>query len=157
MNLETTEAVTKEFPGQVLDSHAYRGDETMVVKAEALKPVALFLRDRLGFEFLLDLTAVDHPDRALRFDLVCHFYSFSRNKRFRLKVPVGGAEPSVASLTGLWPVADWFEREVYDFFGIKFEGHRDLRRIMLYDGFQGHPLRKDYPLRQRQPRMPHED
>lgn len=86
-----------------------------------------------------------------RFDLVYHFYSSTLNRRLRLKVPLASADPSVPSLTPLWPGANWFEREVWDMFGVTFAGHPNLRRLLLYEEFKGHPLRKDYPARKRQP------
>jgi NADH:ubiquinone oxidoreductase subunit C len=86
-----------------------------------------------------------------RFDVVYHFYSSSHHHRLRVKVPLGAADPTVQSLTGLWRAADWFEREVWDMFGIRFGGHPDLRRLLMYEEFQGHPLRKDYPINRRQP------
>jgi NADH-quinone oxidoreductase subunit C len=88
---------------------------------------------------------------AYRFDVVYHLYSTVKNRRLRLRVPVAAAEPIVASLTGLWRSADWFEREVWDMFGIRFTGHPNLKRLLLYEEFQGHPLRKDYPVNRRQP------
>jgi NADH-quinone oxidoreductase subunit C len=90
------------------------------------------------------------PDRA-RFAVVYHFYSTARKHRLRLVVPVDEADPQVDSLTSLWPGANWLEREVWDMFGIAFRGHPDLKRILMYEGFEGHPLRKDYPVRKRQP------
>jgi NADH-quinone oxidoreductase subunit C len=152
-----SEAIKSRFPAEVLESHAFRGDETVVIKKEALAAVSAFLRDELHFDFLMDLTAVDYLPREPRFELVCHFYSSSKNYRLRLKCPVPAEGASVASLTPLWSGANWFERECWDMFGIKFEGHPDLRRLLMYDGFEGHPLRKDYPLQKRQPRMPHKD
>ena len=86
-----------------------------------------------------------------RFDVVYHLYSTRHNHRLRVKVPVALADPSIASLTGLWASANWFEREAWDLFGITFTGHPDLRRILMYEPFKGHPLRKDYPVRKRQP------
>jgi len=86
-----------------------------------------------------------------RFDVVYHLYSTGQNRRLRVKVPVPAADPIVDSVTGLWRCADWFEREVWDMFGIRFAGHPHLRRILLYEEFQGHPLRKDYPVNKRQP------
>lgn len=151
------QTLKSKFPADVLETHAFRGDETAVLRKEALAGAAAFLRDELGFDFLMDLTAADYAPRAPRFELVCHFYSSKHNYRLRLKCPLEGENPSVASLTPLWASANWFEREAYDMFGIKFEGHPDLRRILMYDGFEGHPLRKDYPLKKRQPRIPHRD
>ena len=86
-----------------------------------------------------------------RFEVVYHLYSHARTRRLRVKVPVGAADAVVDSVTGLWKAADWFEREVWDMFGIRFTGHPNLKRIMMYDSFQGHPLRKDYPVNKRQP------
>ena len=92
---------------------------------------------------------VAHDD--FRFDIVYHFYSTARNHRLRLRVPLTAGDATVASLTGFWLSADWYEREVWDMFGIRFTGHPDLRRILMYEEFKGHPLRKDYPVRKRQP------
>ncbi len=149
------ETIRSKFPDDILETHAFRGDETVLLKKEALLKAAAFLKDDLGFDFLMDLTAADYLPREPRFELVCHFYSSKHNYRLRLKCPVGADDPKVDSLTPLWAGANWFEREAYDMYGIKFEGHPDLRRILMYDGFEGHPLRKDYPLKQRQPRIPH--
>ncbi|MBI1992491.1 MAG: NADH-quinone oxidoreductase subunit C [Candidatus Omnitrophica bacterium] len=88
---------------------------------------------------------------ACRFEVVYHFYSSTHRHRLRVKVPLSSADPVVDSLTGLWAAANWFEREVWDLFGIRFAGHPDLKRILMYESFQGHPLRKDYPVRKRQP------
>jgi NADH-quinone oxidoreductase subunit C len=157
MNRNLIRTLEEKFPAQVTGSHIFRGDETVTIRREALPEVAKHLRDGLGFEFLMDLTAVDYPEREDRFEMVYHFYSLKTNLRLRLKAPVSGITPVVASLTPLWSAANWFEREVYDMFGIKFEGHPDLRRILMYDTFEGHPLRKDYPLKKRQPRIQHRE
>ena len=105
---------------------------------------------------LMDLTAVDYqkfPGRedGPRFDVVYHLYSIPHNHRVRLKVQVEEDDAWVPTATGLWPIANWLEREVWDMFGIRFEGHPDLRRLLLYEEFVGHPLRKDYPITRRQP------
>lgn len=146
-----------KFSASVLAIHAFRGDETAVVKKEKLLEIGAFLKQELGFDFLMDLTAADYLPREPRFELVCHLYSSKHNYRLRLKCPVSGDDATVDSLTPLWAGANWFEREVYDMFGIKFNGHPDLRRILMYEGFEGHPLKKDYPLKKRQPRLPHKD
>ena len=90
------------------------------------------------------------PDEY-RFEVVYHFYSSAHSHRLRLKVPLTAADPTVASLTGLWASANWFEREVWDMFGVRFTGHPNLKRLLMYEEFNGHPLRKDYPVRKRQP------
>ena len=107
----------------------------------------------LDMNVLMDLTAVDGLEMKWkpRFELVCHFYSLSQNHLLRVKIPVEERDPVVASLTSLWPIADWLEREVWDMFGIRFEGHPNLKRILMYEEFKGHDLRKDYPYSKRQP------
>jgi NADH-quinone oxidoreductase subunit C len=99
------------------------------------------------------LTAVDDlcEERLPRFDVVYHFYSLEKNHRVRIKAGVDEREPEIDSISAIWPIADWFEREVWDMFGIKFKGHPNLKRILMYEEFQGHPLRKDYPVTKRQP------
>ncbi len=127
------------------------GDQpTWVVRREALPDVARALRDdpATRFDLLLDVCGVDWPERSDadggRFDAVYHLYSLPRGERLRLKVPLTAADPVVPSLTGVWKAADWFERELYDMFGIRVAGHPNLRRILCHEGFQGHALRKDY-------------
>lgn len=153
MESPIADRVRETFPEAITARHAFRGDETVVLRPETLVAVATWLRDDAAtdFDFLMDLTAVDFPDRDPRFEVVYHLYSLSRNHRLRLKVPVDEREPKVDTLTGIYAAADWFEREVFDMFGIRFRGHPNLRRILMYEGFEGHPLRKDYPLRRRQP------
>ena len=137
----------------VTATHARLGDATAVVREFYLVEAMRFLRDdpALAFEMLSDVCAVDYLPRVPRFEVVYHLYSLKKNHRLRVKVLVDGKSPSVPSLTALWASADWMEREVWDLYGIRFEGHPDLRRILLYDEFEGHPLRKDYPKERRQP------
>ena len=122
------------------------GELTVVTTLPHLTKLVRHLQqdDNLRFSTLVDITAVDNPGRRKRFDLVYHFLSMYRNHRIRLKVEVG--EQDIApSITGIFPAANWFEREVFDMFGILFSGHPDLRRILTDYGFRGHPLRKDFP------------
>ena len=155
--LPVSEQLRARFPEAVIATHQFRGDDTVVICCGHLKAVARFLRDEpaMAFNVLMDLTAVDylrHPDqRTARFEVVYHFYSLEQNRRVRLEVPVGEEEPVVETLSDLWPAADWFEREVWDMFGIEFRGHPNLKRLLMYEEFQGHPLRKDYPVNRRQP------
>jgi NADH-quinone oxidoreductase subunit C len=111
------------------------------------------LRDDAGllYNFMMDLTAVDYLGREPRFEVVYHLYSLSFNRRVRLKAGVSESDCSIDSIVSVWIGANWFEREVYDLYGITFKGHPEMRRILLYEGFEGHPLRKDYPLKKRQP------
>jgi NADH-quinone oxidoreductase subunit C len=129
------------------DAVIFRNLPSITVTKEALLAVCEFLKSEEGggYALLTDETAVDYPKREKRFEIVYHLYSFRRNDRLRLKVLAGGDE-KVPSVAGIWPTANWLEREVYDMFGIQYEGHPDLKRILLPDGWAGHPLRKDYDI-----------
>ncbi len=145
--------IRERFPDAVISTHSELGQDTVVVTKSSIEEVARFLKEdpSLRFNYLMDLTAVDYMDRKPRFEVVYHFFSIANRLRLRVKAPVGGIEPEIDTLTGLWPIANWMEREVYDMFGIRFTGHPDLRRLLMYPEFQGHPLRKDYPYNKRQP------
>lgn len=147
--------LSENLPDAVIETSLPQGDATAVVRPEWLFRVMEFLKKdaRLSFNVLVDMTAVDYMGREPRFDVVYHLLSQSRNLRLRIKVRVSEGESAVSSLCPLWGAANWLEREVWDMFGIRFTGHPDLRRILLYEEFQGHPLRKDYPIRKRQPRI----
>ena len=121
------------------------------VPVENLLKLVTRLKNDLGFNLFLDVTAVDFPDREPRFEVVYHFYSVSNKMRLRLKTLVTEADSTVPTLTGLYGSANYMEREVHEMYGIKFTGNADLRPILLYEGFVGHPLRKDYPIDQEQP------
>lgn len=137
----------KRFGEAIVEAVEDRKQAILVVALERLREIAEYARDEEQFDMLTDLTAVDWPKREKRFDLVLNLYSFPRNERLRLKVHVGEADrpPSVSSV---WSAANWLERECFDMFGIRFEGHPDLRRILLPDEWVGHPLRKDYDILQ---------
>ena len=125
----------------------FRGETTIHVRPDAIADVCAFLRDdeAARYDFLSDVSAVDvWPDEP-RFQINYHLYSMTRNTRLRLKVSVRDGQ-SLPSVTGVWPAANWFERETYDLFGVKFDDHPDLRRILLPDDYLGHPLRRDAPL-----------
>lgn len=152
----------ERFADSVLETHAQHGDETAVVDPGQWKAVAQFLRDdsRARMDMLVDLTAVDFPDREPRFEVVAHFYSLDRGHRLRLKARVGdedGDDAVIESVADLWASANWMERECWDMFGIEFTGHPDLRRILMYPEFEGFPLRKDYPAEKIQPLVPYRD
>lgn len=157
MNEQLILKLKERFEQIIVETHNFRGDETVVIKREGALEFFSYLKNELQFEFLMDVTAVDYIGREPRFEVVYHLYSFRNNNRLRVKIGVPESDPVVDSLVPIWSGANWFEREVYDMFGIKFRGHPDLRRILMYDEFQGHPLRKDYPLKKRQPRIPHPD
>jgi NADH-quinone oxidoreductase subunit C len=142
----------------LIETHDFRGDHTAVVAREVMLDALGFCRDDadLAFDLLVDVTAVDYlrfPGRedGPRFDVVYHLYSTAHNHRVRLKVRVEEDDARVPTVCGLWPIANWLEREVWDMFGVRFDGHPDLRRLLLYEEFVGHPLRKDYPIDRRQP------
>ena len=138
------EQIEAQLPGAILDRHDFRGDTTIVVDgARLLEVVDCIFRE--GFQMLLDVTAVDLETRELRFDVVYHLLNLVSQDRLRIKVPVaeGAALPS---LTGRFKSADWAEREVFDLFGIPFSGHPNLKRLLMWEDFPGHPLRKDFPL-----------
>jgi len=139
------------FGDAVQQTHADHGDATARVDAERIEAVMRFLRDEVDFDMLMDLTAVDYLGRKPRFEVVYHLYATGPNQRLRIKAQVAEEAPEIASLAAIYPSANWMEREVFDLYGIRFDGHPDLRRILLYDEFEGHPLRKDYPKERRQP------
>ncbi len=145
----------ENFPDAVLETSMPQGDATAIVRPEWLFRVMEFLKKdgRLNFNMLVDITAVDYMGREPRFDVVYHLLCQSSNRRLRIKVRAAEGETVVSSVSSLWGSANWLEREVWDMFGIRFAGHPDLRRILMYEEFQGHPLRKDYPIRKRQPRI----
>ncbi len=151
---------TAVLPGAVpAPPELVRGQAVVIVARERLAEALRTLRDHpeLRFEQLSDVTAVDYLGRTPRFEVVYQLYSLTRNHRLRVKVPVPEADPVVPTASGLWQSALWAEREVWDMFGIRFAGHPDLRRILMYPEFEGHPLRKDYPLDRRQPLVPERD
>jgi NADH-quinone oxidoreductase subunit C len=142
-----------------LSSHAQAGDETVVVPRQRWLEVHRQLRDlpELAFDFLMDETAVDYLGEEPRFEMVTHLYSSRHQRPLRVKARVPDNDTVIDSLTPLWSAANWLEREVWDMYGIRFAGHPDLRRILLYEQFVGHPLRKDYPVDKRQPIIPERD
>jgi NADH-quinone oxidoreductase subunit C len=142
---ELTRRYRERFGAVILGALEDRKQPYLVIRATQLAEIARYSRDEENFELLEDYTAVDWPKREKRFDLVAVLYSFAHNFRLRLKIPVGEQERP-ASLVEIWPAANWLEREIYDMFGIEFAGHPDLKRILLPDGWKGHPLRKDYDI-----------
>jgi len=149
------DAIEREFASLVERSSQSFGMPVLELRVENLLPLVTGLRDRFDFALFLDVTAVDYLERSPRFDLVYHFYSRRHNQRVRLKMPVPAERPVVPTLTGHYGSARYMEREVHDMYGIEFAGNGDLRPILLYDGFIGHPLRKDYPIEREQPVVPY--
>ena len=154
MEENTTIAKLREhFPDEIVNTHDLHGDHTAVVKPDRFLEIAHFLKEDpdLQYNFLTDLTAVDYMGHMPRFEMVYHFYSLPKNHKVRIKVPLPEEKLEIESLAHLWKTANWLERECWEFFGIKFLNHPDMRHLLLYDEFEGFPLRKDYPLKKRQP------
>jgi NADH-quinone oxidoreductase subunit C len=153
------EKLKERFGAAISEAGVTHGQEFIVIARESALEVLAALAAEPGFEFnsLSDLTAVDWPERTPRFEVVYNLNSLTRNHRLRVKVPVPGDDAWAPSAISVWKGADWLERECYDMFGLDFRGHPDLRRILLYDTFAGHPLRKDYPYNKRQPIVPEVD
>lgn len=147
MNDITLIKIKESFPESILEVAEFRGELTIIVRKEDIVSIGQFLRDdpELCFNFLSDLCGADYPERKPRFDVVYNLYSIGKNHRVRLKIRVDDGE-NVPSVTSVWSTANWHEREVFDMFGIRFEGHPDLRRILMPEDWEGHPLRKDFPL-----------
>ncbi|KFC72483.1 NADH-quinone oxidoreductase subunit C [Devosia sp. LC5] len=141
------EHITDALGGVILASEISYGELTLTIGRDAIVAVATFLRDDAKCRFIsfIDVTAVDYPERDERFDVVYHFMSPHLNQRIRIKLTTDDTMP-VPSITGVFRGADWFERETYDLYGVLFSGHADLRRILTDYGFDGHPLRKDFPV-----------
>lgn len=144
-SLPPVASLLKALPEAIVDAHARLGELTLVIAPQHLLATVGHLRAKLGYELLSDLTAVDWLSASPRMEVVYHFDSVANNAFLRLKVKVE-ADQTIDSITSVYPSANWFEREIFDLFGIRFAGHPDLRRIMMPDDWQGHPLRKDYPV-----------
>jgi NADH-quinone oxidoreductase subunit C len=145
----TVAMVREKFPQAIVETVNFRGEESIVLLPEYLVTVSSYLLKTQQYTFLSSVTAVDWLERDPRYDVVYHLLSIPNQSELRLKVKVGkpGEEhPSIPTVSGIWPGANWFEREVYDLFGIVFSGHPDLRRILMPIDWTTHPLRKDYPL-----------
>jgi NADH-quinone oxidoreductase subunit C len=135
----------EKFGPAILEAWVDRKQAILVVARELLAEIALYSRDDEKFDWLSDLTAADWPKREKRFDVILNMYSMEKNERLRVKAQAS-ADERVPSVQGVWATANWMEREVYDMFGVVFEGHPDLKRILLPDEWQGYPLRKDYDI-----------
>ena len=142
-----------EMPDVVQETHARLGDATAIVDPDHLTLVLRFLREEpeLEFEMLMDVTCVDYLGRDPRFEMVYHLFSVAKRHRVRIKARVPEELAEIDSAVEIYPSANWMEREVWDLYGVRFRNHPDLRRLMLYEEFEGHPLRKDYAKQKRQP------
>jgi NADH-quinone oxidoreductase subunit C len=139
-------ALQSALPGALAGAKLDRGELSLEIAPASIVAVCRWLKDLLGFVRLADLTAVDLHPREPRFEIIYHLHSFARNERLRLKCRLAGDSAEVDSVTCVWRSADWHEREVFDLFGVTFRDHPNLRRIMMPEDWEGHPLRKDYPV-----------
>ncbi|MDY6862097.1 MAG: NADH-quinone oxidoreductase subunit C [Thermodesulfobacteriota bacterium] len=146
---KTIEKLKDQFKESILDVTEFRGETTVKAKKQDIVKISRLLHDdpELSYDYLSDVVGVDYLGNKPRFEVVYHLYSITNNTRLRVKVDVDEKDPKVDTVTTIWRSADWPERECYDLFGIKFNHHPDLRRILLPDEWNGHPLRKDYPLK----------
>jgi NADH-quinone oxidoreductase subunit C len=145
--------MSERFGDDILSTHSDFGDDTALVRRERIVEICTFLRDDpdLRFDFLMDCTGVDYLGEEPRFEVVYHLYSLAKKHRVRIKARVPEEDPVIDSVIPVWVGSDWYEREAYDMYGIAFRNHPNLKRILLYEEFVGHPLRKDYPKARRQP------
>jgi NADH-quinone oxidoreductase subunit C len=151
------EQVREQLAGVIQETTVSSGVLGVLIERASLLEVVRALRDRLGFDLFVDVTAVDWPGREPRFDVVWHFYSTKHFTRVRVKTRVPLADPTVDTLVPFYGSARFMERECHEMYGIAFRGNDDLRPILLYEGFEGHPLRKDYPKQREQPLVPYRD
>jgi NADH-quinone oxidoreductase subunit C len=145
-NQEIFDSLGKSFGPKIQRKTEFRGETTYTIAASDLREIAKFCRDELSFDYLLDITSIDNFGEEPRFEMVYHLYSMAHVLHLRLKLKVPEEGGAVDSVSDIWPTANWHEREAYDMMGIKFTGHPDLRRILMWDGYPFFPLRKDFPL-----------
>jgi len=139
-------SIQERFGSDVIEKKEFRGETTLSIHPSKIHDVALFCRDTLGFDLLLDVCSVDHAGNHPRFEVVYGLYSIAKKVHLRLKSRLSEEEPAIDSVSDVWPTANWHEREVWDMMGIKFLNHPDLRRILMWEGYPYHPLRKEFPL-----------
>jgi NADH-quinone oxidoreductase subunit C len=136
----------EKFSASILDVTEFRGEITVTVKKEEIVAICAFAKKELGYNLLSDVCGVDYLGQAPRFMVVYHIYNISTKEPLRIKAPVEEKDPRIDTVSGVWATANWHERECWDLMGIIFNNHPDLRRILMPDDWEGHPLRKDYPL-----------
>jgi NADH-quinone oxidoreductase subunit C len=143
---ELFDSLEKSFGDKLEHRTEFRGETTYTIAATDLSDIAKFCRDELSFDYLLDITSIDNFGAEPRFEIVYHLYSMPHAAHLRLKLKVSEEIGAFDTVSDIWPTANWHEREIYDMMGIKFNGHPDLRRILMWDGYPFYPLRKDFPL-----------
>jgi NADH-quinone oxidoreductase subunit C len=151
---EALDSLNKSFEGKIQAETEFRGETSCAIAASDLHEITKFCRDELSFDYLLDITSIDNYGEELRFEIVYHLYSMPHAVHLRLKLKVSEDVGAVDTVSDIWPTANWHEREIYDMMGLKFNGHPDLRRILMWDGYPFFPLRKDFPLQGLPSEMP---
>lgn len=141
---DASTSIANKFP--VKATIEFRGETTLIVDRATIKDICWFCKNELGFDYLLDITSVDNFGEEPRFEVVYELYSFASSSHLRLKLSVSEDELEVPTVADIWSTANWHEREIFDMMGIKFAGHPDLRRILMWEGYPYYPLRKDFPL-----------
>jgi NADH-quinone oxidoreductase subunit C len=143
---ELLQSLSQLFGAKLLEKTEFRGETTFTIAASDLREVARFCRDEVSFDYLLDITSIDHFGEEPRFEMVYELYSMTLAAHLRLKLRLSEDPGTVDTVSDIWPTANWHEREIFDMMGIRFNGHPDLRRILMWDGYPYFPLRKDFPL-----------
>ena len=143
---EAIESLNKSFEGKLQHKTEFRGETTYAIAAGDLREIAKLCCAQLSFDYLLDITSIDNFGEEPRFEIVYHLYSMPHGENLRFKLKLSEDVGALDTVSDIWPTADWHEREIYDMMGIKFNGHPDLRRILMWDGYPFFPLRKDFPL-----------
>jgi NADH-quinone oxidoreductase subunit C len=151
---EAVDSLSDRFGEKILTKIEFHGETTLIIAANDLREIAKFCRGELSFDYLLDITSIDNFNEEPRFEVVYHLYSMPHTVHLRLKLKVPEETGAVDTVSDIWPTANWHEREAYDMMGIKFNGHPDLRRILMWDGYPFFPLRKDFPLQGLPSEMP---
>ena len=151
---EAVEKIEAKFQGNILLKNSFRDELSLTVTKDSLIEIMTFCKKDLGFDYLVDLTAVDNLGTNPRYEVVYELYSYSDSCHLRIKVGVDESEREVSSVVGLWPTANWHEREAFDMIGVTFSGHPDMRRILMWEGYPYYPLRKDFPLAGKTSDMP---
>ncbi|EKD41315.1 MAG: NADH-quinone oxidoreductase subunit C [uncultured bacterium] len=153
--MSLTEEIKNKFPKYFVAAHSDFGDETISIVREGIVEVMTYLKNhpQTPFNLMLDLCGVDYLGETPRFEVVYHLYALESHTRLRIKSRVPEEDAVVSSVIHLWPAVDWYEREAWDMLGIKFHGHPKMKRLLMWEEFEGHPLRKDYPINKRQ-RLP---
>ncbi|MCE9520184.1 MAG: NADH-quinone oxidoreductase subunit C [Verrucomicrobia bacterium] len=146
-------ALKEKFGDAITATTEFRGEQSISVKLESLKPLLRYCRDEMGFDYLIDISSVDHNEAAPRFEMVYELYGLGHHVHLRVK-SLASEDQTVPTVSDLWATANWHEREVFDMMGIRFDGHPDLRRILMWEGYPFHPLRKEFPLAGKPSDMP---